>query len=54
LLAASAYYITIGSAQDTFNRRCHHKVEELALLNRLDPDLALNAGTLVKLIRPGK
>lgn len=29
-------------------------VEDLALLNRLDPDQALNAGTSVKLVRPGR
>jgi predicted Zn-dependent protease len=29
-------------------------VENLALLNRLDPDQALNAGVPVKLIRPGR
>jgi len=30
------------------------KLEDLALLNRLDPDQALAAGTPVKLIRPGR
>jgi predicted Zn-dependent protease len=29
-------------------------VEDIALLNRLDPDQALNAGVPVKLIRPGR
>jgi len=29
-------------------------VEDLALLNRLDPDAALDAGAPVKLIRPGR
>jgi len=30
------------------------KVEDLVLINRIDPDKPLEAGTLVKLVQPGR